>query len=446
MKIAYVTSVYPSVSQRFIVREVEALRARGVEIGLFSVRRALPSDVVGAEARRAFAETTAIIPMGLATFLAGMLWSAGSRPVRLGATLFEALLGGGSLIERIRWLAYWIEAVLLARHLVRGGFEHLHCHFGNAGSNVAMLAARLAGIPFSITCHGSELREIRRFRLATKVERAAFVACISHFGRAQLMLACPAKDWDKLQIIRCGLSRKDLGFRISGATGSLLPVRPADHARADELPVAPKPERPLELLCVGRLSPEKGHLVLIEALDELHHRGTTFRCTLVGDGSLRPTIEAELTRRGLSQQVRLTGSLDPEQVDRQYETAGVVVLASFSEGVPVVLMEAMARGIPVVATHVGGVGELVENGVNGLLVHAGDAKALAAALQRILTDAEFARSLGAHGVRKVREEFDQERSADRLLELFEHSTRHPRTRTATNPTTVCLPTTKTADS
>lgn len=447
MKIAYVTSVYPSVSQRFIVREVEALRARGVEIGLFCVRRALPSDIVGSDSERAFAETTAIVPTGICTFLSGMFWGAVTRPVRFGASFFDALMArGGSVIEPVRWLAYWIEAVLLARHLVRGRFEHLHCHFGNAGSNVAMLAARLAGIPFSLTCHGSELREIRRFRLGTKVERAAFVACISHFGRAQLMLACPARLWDKLQIIRCGLSRQDIDSKTLGAAGSLPPVRPANDARADELPVAPQPKRPPELLCVGRLSPEKGHLVLIEALDELQRRGTAFRCTLVGDGPLRPTIESELARRGLSKQVHLTGSLDPGQVDHQYATAGAVVLASFSEGVPVVLMEAMARGIPVVATHVGGIGELVESGVNGLLVHAGDAQALAAALHSILSDADFARSLGARGVQKVRDEFDLDRSADRLLELFEQVTRSHRAKTATGSSTVCLPATKTADS
>jgi glycosyltransferase involved in cell wall biosynthesis len=186
--------------------------------------------------------------------------------------------------------------------------------------------------------------------------------------------------------------------------------------------------------------------VLIEALDELHRRGTEFRCTLVGDGPSRPTIESEIARRGLSQQVHLTGSLDPDQVDRQYETAGAVVLASFSEGVPVVLMEAMARGIPVVATHVGGVGELVETGVNGLLVHAGDAKALAAALHRILSDPEFARAMGARGVQKVRDEFDLERSAERLLELFEQSTRTRRVGASTSSSTLCLPATKTADS
>lgn len=420
MRIAYVTSVYPSVSQRFIVREVEALRARGVEIGLFSVRRALPSDIAGADSERAFAETTAIVPTGLVTFLSGMVWGLFTRPVRLVATMIDAMVsGGGSVIERIRWLAYWVEAVLLARHLVVGSFEHLHCHFGNAGSNVAMLAARLAGIPFSITCHGSELREIRRFRLGVKVERAAFVACISHFGRAQLMLACPARLWDKLQIIRCGLSG---------------PVTPGLNAGTTEL------------LCVGRLSPEKGHLVLIKALDELRRCGTAFRCTLVGDGPLRPTIEAELAARGLSRQVRLTGSLDPAQVDRQYETAGAVVLASFSEGVPVVLMEAMARGIPVVATHVGGIGELVENGVNGLLVPAGDARELADSLHRILSDPEFARTIGARGVQKVRDEFDLERSADRLLELFEQSTRSRRVGALASSSTLCLPATKTADS
>lgn len=420
MKIAYLSSVYPSVSQRFIVREVQALRARGVTIGLFSVRRALPSDVVGTEAQRDFAETTSIVPFQFVELFGAMFWALTTRPLRTLSALVEAFFAGSStLAERFRWLAYFVESVPLTRHLARGGYEHLHCHFGNAGSNVALLAAKLADLPFSITVHGSELREIARFRLAEKTHRAAFIACISHFGRAQLMLACPPRDWDKLQIVRCGLSE---------------PVSPGKNAGT------------AELLCVGRLSPEKGHLVLLDALTELRRRGIDFRCTLVGDGPLRATIESQLDSRGLTEKVRLTGSLDPEQVDRRYDTAGAVVLASFSEGVPVVLMEAMARGIPVVATNVGGVGELVQSGVNGLLVPPGDTESLTDALARILGDSAFARSLGAKGVERVREEFDLDRAVDRLDTLFQDSVRGHRPIAAGNPTSVCLPKAKTVDS
>jgi len=420
MKIAYVTSVYPSVSQRFIVREVRALRARGVEIGLFSVRRALPSDIVGPGAERDFAETTPLIPLHLGAALGALLWGAATRPMRLTSAFVEAFFAGRfSLTERCRWIAYLVEAVLLARHLARGGFEHLHCHFGNAGSSVAMLAAGLAGIPFSITVHGSELRETRRFRLAAKTHRAAFIACISHYGRAQLMLACPPSDWEKLHIVRCGLSE---------------PVSPGKNAAS------------ADLLCVGRLSPEKGHLVFLEALDDLHRRGIDFRCTLVGDGPLRPNIESQLAECGLSERVRLTGSLDPAQVDRQYDAAGAVVLASFSEGVPVVLMEAMARGIPVVATNVGGVGELVQDNVNGLLVPPGDPKALADALARVLQDRSFARALGAKGVERVSGEFDLDRSVDQLQSLFQDAVCGRRPTVAPGKSSVCLPETTTIDS
>lgn len=420
MRIAYVSSVYPSVSQRFIVREVNALRARGVEIGLFSIRRALPSEVVGPEAQGDAAETTWLIPPRVAAVVASFVWAVTTRPIRLIQTFARAVGGRRMLLaERLRWIAYFIEAVLLARHLVRGRFEHLHCHFGNAGSSAAMLAAHIAGLSFSITCHGSELRDVQRQRLPTKVKHASFVACVSHFGRAQLLLGCPPRDWGKLHVVRCGVS--------------------------DNPPRSPSAGTP-ELLCVGRLSPEKGHLVLLEALGELHREGLDVHCTLVGDGPMRLAIEAAIQRFNLTSVVRLTGSLDPLAVDRLYDAAGAVVLASFSEGVPVVLMEAMSRGLPVVATSVGGIPELVHDGVNGLLVPPGDAAALRDALARLLRDPRFARTLGEKGIERVREEFDLDRAVDRLLKLFEQACPARHAMPATSTKTVCLAQAKTADS
>jgi glycosyltransferase involved in cell wall biosynthesis len=310
-----------------------------------------------------------------------------------------AVSGPGRTVgQRLKWLCYFGEAVLLARWLVTREFTHLHCHFGNSGASTGMLAAQLADIPFSMTCHGSELENIDGHRLPQKVKQAAFVACVSEYGKTKLTAVTPASEWSKLYIVRCGLHE----FPV--------PSRPP----ANDVP---------RILCVGRLAPEKGHHVLLDALATLRTKGVDFACTLIGDGPRRAALESRVDALRLRSAVTLTGSRKPEEVARAYAGANVVVLASFSEGVPVVLMEAMAHARPVVATRVGGVPELVRDGLTGVLVESGDAEGLADALQRILSDPEWAADLAEKAARHVRSEFNLEASVDRLIELFDSAAR-----------------------
>lgn len=398
MKIAYLTSRYPAVSHTFIAREVSAVRSRGVEVGTFSVRRATADDIRGPEAREEARHTRWLVPPAIRAIVAALLWAGLTRPLRTTRLLAIAVLRRGEpLSHRAKWLGYSLEAILLAHWLAAESYEHLHCHFGNSGSSTGWLAARLAGIPFSITCHGSELNESSRHRLAEKAAEAAFVACVSRHGKSQLMLVCRPDDWHKLHVIHCG-----------------VPMPSPSSA-----PTA----RRNEILCVARLSPEKGHLVLIDALAQLRQRSIHFHCTLVGDGPMRSAVEAAIHARSLVNYVTLTGSLPPDEVAARMRSASVVVLPSFTEGIPVVLMEALSHRRPVVATRVGGVAELVEHGRCGLLVSPGDPDELANALVRTLQDRAWAASLAEKGFARVRDKFCPRRSADHLMALFAEAIR-----------------------
>ena len=394
MKIAYLVSKYPAVSHTFILQEIQALRARGHEIGTFSVRKAKPADIIDAVAAEEARNTRHLLPANVPAYLIAFLWAFGTRPLRSIACFLTAIATFDiSFWQRLRWCYYYFEAVLLAYWLVRDKFEHLHCHFGNNGSNTAWLAARIAGVPFSLTLHGIDIDEPEKFRLRQKIAEARFTVCISKFGKARMMHLCPPKDWHKIRVVRCGLPTP----------------------RREGVPPITGQGR---LLCVARLSREKGHLILFDALKQLHDEGLAFTCTLVGDGPVRAILEARVAALGLDRQVVFRGSLPPAEVAKSYEAADAVVLASFGEGIPLVLMEAMSAGRPVVATRVGGIPELVEHGENGYLCAPGNAKDLAAALARLLRHPDRAQELGEAAVKTIAERFNVDASADKHCALF----------------------------
>src|SRR5439155_26884638 len=196
--------------------------------------------------------------------------------------------------------------------------------------------------------------------LDEKIEHAAFVVAVSSFGRSQLYRWCPPAQWGKIRVVHCGVDASFLG--------------------GDPVPVPDVPR----VVCVGRLAEQKGQILLLRALAVLAAEGITCELVLAGDGPLRPAIEAETARLRLAGCVRITGWLDGAAVRREIESARGLVLPSFAEGLPVVLMEALALGRPVVSTFVAGIPELVRDGVHGWLVPAGDVDALAGAVGELL--------------------------------------------------------------
>ena len=393
--VAYLTGQYPRATDTFIQREVAALRALGLTVETCSIRRTGAEHLVGPEQREEAARTFHILeaaqnPLRLA---AAHLSALARAPRRYLSALALALRTAPPGLKGALYQAfYFAEAGLLAAHLRRIRARHLHNHIAEAAGTVAMLAARMAGIPFSFTLHGPGIfMAPARWRLDEKIRRARFVACISHFARAQAMLLSGQEDWDKLHIVHCG-------------------VDPARY----RAPAEPPQKR---LLFVGRLAAVKGVPVLFEALAALRERHPDLRLTLVGDGPERGALEDAARNLWLQEHTAFLGYLSQEQVAEQLAHHDIFVLPSFGEGVPVVLMEAMAARLPVIATAVGGVGELVDPGC-GLLVPPGDAAALAEAIDALLSDPERGRALGEAGAAKVAAHFDSRKEAARLARLL----------------------------
>ncbi len=379
--IAYLINQYPKVSHSFIRREIDELERQGFSV-LRIAARGWDADLVDPEDLAERQRTAYLLQDGLAGLLAAALRTLLAHPWRFAGALALALaMGRRADRPWPRHLLYLAEACRMLPWLRRHGARHLHAHFGTNPAEVAMLAAALSGLPYSLTVHGpEEFDRAERLHLPRKLRRAAFVVAVSSFCRSQLYRWMAQADWHKVHIVHCALDAACL----------------AAPERA--LPAAPR------LVCVGRLCVEKGQLLLLDAVHRLTSAGVAIELVLAGDGELRAALEERIAAHGLQRAVRITGWLSGDQVRSEILAARGLVLASFAEGLPVVLMEAMALGRPVLSTLIAGIPELVIPGENGWLVAAGDTDALADALLAFLSSssAQLER-MGRNGRRRVLE-------------------------------------------
>ena len=396
MRIAYLVSEYPKVSHSFIRREIAALEALGVEIDRYALRESMDGSPDPADHRER-TKTRYVLGAGGATILGSLVAELVSRPLRFLRALAMALrLSRSAERGLFHHAAYLIEACVLARWMARSNTTHLHAHFGSNPATVALLVSQLRDTTFSFTAHGTVETDAARFiGIPEKVARAAFVFAVSGFGKSQLCRWVHPDHWRKIVVVPCGL---DDTFRRA-------PERLSNANR--------------RFVCVGRLSPEKGQFVLIEALAELHRNSIEVELVLVGDGELRADIEAYAAQLGVAHLMQITGWLSGESVREQISDARALVLSSFAEGLPVVIMEAMASARPVLATRVGGVPELVRDGVDGWLVGPGCATELANAMRECLAaSADTLERMGAAARTRALERHDVARSAEIAKGMF----------------------------
>ncbi|MCE9567900.1 MAG: glycosyltransferase family 4 protein [Planctomycetes bacterium] len=395
MIVAYLVNQYPHVSHSFIRREIVGVEAAGVSVCRFAIRPP-GKDVVDPADIEECSRTRSILSVSKISLVIAGIAMFFRHPVRWVRAFATAWRMGRAANRRLRHLIYLTEACLLVRWLHECHATHLHTHFGTNPAAVALLTRILGGPPYSFTVHGPE--EFDRpdaLSLREKIAGAEFVVAISSFGRSQLFRWACLEDWSKIRIVRCGV---DAAFLEGGP----LPI--SSNTR---------------LVCVGRLAEQKGQLLLITAAARLAAMGHNFELILAGDGPMRPMIEDAIREHGLQDRVRITGWLSNDAVRREIASARVVVLPSFAEGLPVVLMEALAMGRPVVTTYVAGIPELVRGGVNGWLVPAGDLGALVAALTQALeyTPDEL-ETMGIAGSEAVQLAHNAAHEASKLAALF----------------------------
>ncbi len=389
MRVGYVTKMFPRFSETFVLTELLQLERLGYEVEIFSLRP--PADGrFHAKLADLRAPVTYLTSSGIR---AADLWSefaATDELDELGPHLDELL--------RIDYRSA-LQAVQLARHCRRLGLTHLHAHFASAGTTVARVAARIAGISYGFTAHAKDIYcEVDQDDLRRKLRDAVDVVTVSDFNRDYLTSEFGA-DADRVRRVYNGLDLD--AFEFSDPS-----------------------ERSATIAAVGRLVEKKGFDVLLDALALLLADGHQVDLVLIGSGVLEGALRAQAERLGLADRVTMLGGLPQHRVAEVVANAAVFAAPCVvgedgnRDGLPTVLLEAMALGTPCVATPVTGIPEIIEHEVTGLLVPERDPRALADALNRLLDDPVLRSGLAKAARDLVETEFDARRQAALVAEGF----------------------------
>jgi glycosyltransferase involved in cell wall biosynthesis len=402
VRLGYLYSRYPVISQTFCDAEMLALEGLGVALEIGSI----------------YPPLTSLRHEHISRFCAPIRYAPPQKILRIWEK--NAKTTGKwpqELVDRHeRKYGHQIKAEQRARNALyfadlfaRNGVDHFHVHFANRAAHTALFLKEISGIPFSVTAHGQDfMKDLGNDDLLREICAAAkFVAAETDYSRELLCQRCP----DSAAKI----------YRVyNGIDLERFPAPPSATANS-----APR------ILSVGRLVAFKGFAQLINACAELARRGVDFTCEIIGDGPLRENLQAEIDKLSLSSRVTLLGSLSQGAVFDKLRAADIFALASVtdrqgaSDVFPTVIIEAMAAACPVVSTQLAGIPESVEHEQTGLLVPPGDTIALIDALERLIRDSELRLQYGRAGRTRIEEHFQIEQTVAPLLQLLKNASVAP---------------------
>lgn len=386
-KIAYVAMEAPARVEWYVGEEVRALRERGVDVVLCGVKRPRWEELDGAE-RNAARETTYFRPWKWGK-LARAAWMCVRKWRELEPIYRRVVMGGEeSLARRVKGMVHTWMGVYFALLLEGRGVQHIHAHHGYFAAWAAMVAARMLGITYSVTLHGSDLLVDRVF-LDEKVKRAEVVFTVSDYNREFLLKRYAVVEAGRVVVRKMGIC--------------------VAHVKRDQAGQERCAER-LEIVAVGRLVAVKDFGFLVRACAMLKARGVKVRCRIAGEGPKGDRLERQIEEMELEREVELVGSVGRDVVQRLYDEADIVALTSKSEGIPLVLMEAMARGAIVLAPQITGIPELVRDGETGFLYRAGDLDDFLARVEWIRRWLPELSEVRRQARKFVREHFDAEKN------------------------------------
>jgi glycosyltransferase involved in cell wall biosynthesis len=411
VRLAYLYSRYPVLSQTFCDTEMLALERLGFSLVVGSIHPPLTS-IRHPHAGRLQAPIHYAPPAPILRLWEEEIRAENRWPEALVAAHDQKYGSEVKAATRARNATYFAE--LFARNKV----DHFHVHFANRAAHTALFLKAMTSIPFSITAHGQDfMADLGNDDLLREIcDAAEFVAVETEYSRDLMVQRCPGSA-GKIHRVYNGMDLTNF-----------LPPAP---------PTLPK-TRPVEILSVGRLVAFKGFEYLIEACEQLRQRSVQFRCEIIGDGLLRESLQQRIDDLQLGTLVTLTGALPQDRVIEKLQGCDVFALASTvddagaSDVFPTVILEAMASALPVVSTTVAGIPEAVVNKETGLLVPADESGLFADALEILCRDGELRARYGSAGRARIEDNFQVETTVRPLVELFEKQ-RHAQTLAVSAP-------------
>ncbi len=402
VKVAYIMTHYPRVALTYIAAEIDDVERNGGEI--FPIVMNLPTqqDLPTEEARNRQRRSVYLkaSPIRVAfTTIATIL----NHPIKMARLAFSAVRSARSDVGLMgRRLVHLSYSALAAKHCREQRIRHLHAQFGLAPATIAWFASQILNFDrrststWSFTIHGfHDFVNETESRLDLKAASAAFVICVSDFTKSQLCRVTDPSYWDRFHVLRCGI---DL---------TAFPLR------------NPRPQRKVpRIAIVGRLSPEKGHRILLDAVRKLADQNAAVEVDIIGDGPSADAIRGQAAELGIEKRALFAGELLPDEISRRLADADIFCMASFAEGLPISIMEAMAVGVPVVTTWIGGIPELAINGVTALTVPPGNSDALAGAIKQLMTDKTLRECLVVAARAAVEQMHSREASGAELAGMY----------------------------
>jgi len=402
MKVLYITTSLPSLTLTFIYREIFALRKRNFEILTASMNRP-PQNMVSRESKELLKTTLFLDGVTFYKLLMATISTMIRKPfVFVGnCKLIVCANPINSLKDYVRLLYHLMDACYIYQQFREKSISHIHCHFISGPTSIGMFLSKLLNIPFSFTMHASLIWR-DPIALSNKLTECKFCASISNYNTNYVVKRYGSKHQHKIHTVRCGIPTDMKTTKASKYNDSAI----------------------LNILSIGQLTERKGFHILIEACFILLRNGLKFHCTIIGEGEQRPILQNLIKSFNLENQVTLAGAMPQEKIRSHFQENDVFVMPCMvtndghRDGIPVALMEAMLFELPVVTTNILGLPELVEHGVNGVLVEPNNAYLIADAVNELYLSQSYRKKLGKQGAQKIFREFNSERSALKLEKLI----------------------------
>jgi glycosyltransferase involved in cell wall biosynthesis len=392
--IAYIANEFPSSIEPYVMDEISELRKRGARVICCSGKR-VRREELGEQEREFWNETHFFQPLSDVQLVQAVR-RLGSQPHAYSLLLKPVLRElAASPRRRIRSLGHTLMGAAMAEHLAPQNVHHIHAHHGYFASWMALVAARLLGVGFSFTLHGSDLL-VHADLLAAKLRECLFCVTVSDFNRQFILKNFPFTPASKVIVQRLGVDR--------------VPNPNTPEAK-------PEPRR-ICLLSVGRLHAIKNYAFLIQACAALRDESLDFLCWIAGEGPERPALQLLIDELGLRDRVLLLGHVDRSDLGGYYQYADLVALTSLSEGLPVALMEAMAHEKLVIAPAITGLPELVKHGQNGFLYQPGSLADFMSTVRWILDNKTSLGAVERAAAESITVNYDRQRNLRQFADQF----------------------------